>query len=127
MPDLFKEIIPSIMQTKDNAFEDGDMKDYNSFMVNRALSFHDDCLFQAAEMNRYHDLPKEMQYVYLQSKIRSRKRPFVPWAKKVNSAELKAVSWYFDYSDSKTVVAMGILTESQITEIVNQYKENNKT
>jgi len=127
MPDLFKEILPSIMQTKQNAFEDGDLKDYNAFMVNRALSLHNDCVLYAAEMNRFPDLPKEMQYDYYMTKIRPRKRPFVPWAKKDNSHELKAISWFFDYSDSKAVVAMNILTEAQITDIVNQYKENHKS
>jgi len=115
------------MHTKQNVFDDGDMKDYNAFMVNRALSLHMDCILQAAEMNRMHDLPKEMQYAYLMAKIRSRKRPFVPWAKKDNSAELKAVSWFFDYNDSKALVALGILQEDQITNIMAQYKENHKT
>jgi hypothetical protein len=127
MPDLFKEIIPSITQTKQNVFEDGDLKDYNAFMVNRALSLHMDCILQAAEMNRLHDLPKDMQYAYLMVKVRPRKRPFVPWSKKDNSMEVKAISWFFDYNDSKSLVALGILTEEQITNIMAQYKDNHKT
>ena len=51
MPDLFKEIVPSILQTKKNVFEDDpDLKDYNPFIINRALSFHPDCIPYVEEM-----------------------------------------------------------------------------
>ena len=64
MPDLFKEIVPSILQTKKNVF-DGDYKDYKAFMVNRALSYHMDCVLYANEMNLRPGLDSDMQYLSL--------------------------------------------------------------
>ena len=56
LPDLFKEVVPSILQTKKNVFSDEhEYKDYKAFMVNRALSFHMDCVLYANEMNLYPD------------------------------------------------------------------------
>ena len=62
MPDLFKEIIPSILQNKNNVFESGDYSDYNPFIVNRALSYHLDCLPYIAELSLLSHLDKDMQY-----------------------------------------------------------------
>ena len=54
MPDLFIEIIPSILQTKKSVVNDDiDAKDYVPFMVNRSLSYHMDCILYANEMNLY--------------------------------------------------------------------------
>ena len=63
MTDLFKDIIPSILQTKKNVLENP--KDYNGFVVNRALSFHYDCVLQANQMNVMPGLNSDMQYAYL--------------------------------------------------------------
>ena len=49
MSDLFKDIIPSVLQTKKDVLEDE--KDYNAFVVNKALSFHFDCVLQVNSMN----------------------------------------------------------------------------
>ena len=51
MADLFKDIIPSILQNKKNVLENE--KDYNAYIINKALSFHYDCVMQANEMNRF--------------------------------------------------------------------------
>ena len=61
MPDLFKEIIPSILQTKTNVFEEEtDYKDYNPFIINRSLSYHLDCIFYVNEMNINHHIDKDV-------------------------------------------------------------------
>ena len=82
MPELFKEIIPSILQTKVDPFKDQeDYKDYVPYVVNRAVSYHNDCLPYVAELNRLNHLDKDMQYQYLLNSIRSMKRPFKKWQK----------------------------------------------
>ena len=68
MSDLFKDIIPSILQTKKNVLEDE--KDYSAFVINKALSFHYDCVLQANEMNKFPSLPGTLQYHYLLNSIR---------------------------------------------------------
>ena len=63
MSDLFKDIIPSILQTKKDVLENE--KDYTAFVVNRALSYHIDCLMYANQMNLNSKLDSKLQYHYL--------------------------------------------------------------
>ena len=116
MPDLFKEIVPSILQTKKNVF-DGDYKDYKAFMVNRVLSYHMDCVLYANEMNIRPGLDSDMQYQYLLNTIRSVKRKFQPWQKTEVLKDLECVKLYFGYSNEKAKDALRILNEDQIAEI----------
>jgi hypothetical protein len=117
MPDLFKEILPSILKTKINVFESDDYKDYNAFIVNRALSYHMDCLPYAAEMGSLPHLDKDMQYQYLINTIRSYKRPFHKWEKVEAVEDLNCVKTYFGYSDKKAKDVLSILSKNQLDEI----------
>lgn len=118
MPDLFKEIVPSILQNKKNVFEsETDYKDYNPFIVNRALSFHLDCLPYVEEMNMMHYLDKDMQYQYLLNTIRPMKRKFAPWQKAQVEKDIECVKEYFGYSNQKAKEALRILSNEQINEI----------
>ena len=66
MPDLFKEILPSILQTKKSVFRDElDFKEYKPFIVNRGLSYHMDCVLYVNEMNLHPGIDVDMQYSYL--------------------------------------------------------------
>mgnify|MGYP006273100005 FL=1 len=115
MTDLFKDIIPSILQTKKNVLEDE--KDYSAFVVNKALSFHYDCVLQANEMNRYPSLPGTLQYHYLLNSIRGYKRPFRPWQKRETIENLETVKEYFGYSNEKAKEVLVLLDADQIEEI----------
>jgi Bacteriophage clamp loader A subunit len=118
MPDLFKEIVPSILQTKKSVCNDEvDYKDYAPFMVNRALSYHMDCVLYAQEMNRYPQLDKDMQYSFLLNSIRPMKRKFQPWQKSTKDKDIECVKAYFGYSNQKAKEALRILTDEQIAEI----------
>ena len=119
MPDLFKEIIPSILQTKKNVIRDDlDIKDYVPFVVNRALSYHMDCVLYANEMNINCNLDKDMQYQFYLNTIRSMKRKFAPWQKSLSDKNIEAVKRYFGYSNDKAKEALRILTDEQIAEII---------
>jgi hypothetical protein len=118
MPDLFKDIIPSILQTKKNVLQDElDVKDYTPFVVNRALSYHMDCILYANEMNLYPEMDKDLQYQYLLNTIRSMKRKFQPWQKASADKDLECVKEYFGYSNQKAKEALRILNDEQIAEI----------
>ena len=118
MPNLFKEIIPSILQTKKCVINDDiDAKDYTPFVVNRALSYHVDCILYANEMNINNMLDKDMQYQYLLNTIRSMKRKFQPWQKVEAGNNMECVKEYFGYSNQKAKEALRILSDEQIAEI----------
>ena len=118
MPDLFKEIIPSILQTKKSVINDDiDAKDYVPFVVNRALSYHMDCVLYVNEMNLYPEIEKDLQYQYLLNTIRPMKRKFQPWQKSSEEKDLECVKVYFGYSNQKAKEALRILNDEQIAEI----------
>jgi hypothetical protein len=118
MPDLFREIIPSILQTKKSVIKDDiDLKDYKPFMVNRALSYHMDCVLYANEMNMHGLLDADMQYQYLLNTIRPMKRGFAPWQKANVDKDIECIKLYYGYSDNKAKDALTILTDEQIAEI----------
>ena len=115
MADLFKDIIPSILQTKKNVLEDE--KDYNAYVINKALSFHYDCVLQANEMNQYPNLPNLLQYHYLLNKVRGYKRPYQKWVKRETTEDLDAIKEYYDYSNDKARDVMVLLNDAQLEEI----------
>lgn len=118
MPDLFKEILPSILQTKKSVFRDQlDYKEYKPFIVNRALSYHMDCVLYVNEMNINNSLDADMQYQYLLNTIRSMKRSFQPWQKTSSDKDIECVKEYFGYSNEKAKEALRILSDEQVAEI----------
>ena len=121
MADLFKEIIPSILQTKQYALlTEQDEKSYPAFMVNRALSYHKDTITQANEMNKYPNLDNKLKYDFLINSIRDQKRQYSKWYKKAQSNDLNVVKEYYGYSDAKAEEVLKILTPDQITALEKQ-------
>ena len=121
MSDLFKEILPSILQTKQYALlTEQDEKSYSPFMVNRALSYHRDTALLANQMNLYPSTDKKLQYDFLLNIVRASKRPYSKWYKKAKSSDLETVKEYYGYSDSKAVEALKVLSEDQIAVMKEQ-------
>lgn len=118
MPELFKEILPSILEKKKSVFRDDlDYKDYKPFIVNRALSYHMDCVLYVNEMNINNSLDVDMQYQYLLNTIRPMKRKFQAWQKSEVDKDIECVKQYFGYSNEKAKEALRILTDEQVAEI----------
>ena len=121
MADLFREIIPSILQTKQYALlTEQDEKSYSPFMVNRALSYHRDTALLANQMNLYPSIDKKLQYDFLLNIVRSSKRPYSKWFKKAKSSDLDTIKEYYGYSDAKAVEALKILSNDQIAAMKKQ-------
>jgi hypothetical protein len=92
-------------------------KDYVPFIVNRALSYHFDCILYSNEMNLRPSLDKKMQNSFLINTIRSKKRPFAKWVKTEKSEDLECVKKYFSFSDEKAKEALRLLSDEQIQQI----------
>lgn len=118
--DLFKEILPSILKTKKNVFIDGDYSDYNPYIINKALSYHKDCIYYINEINMFRNIDKDMHYNYLINIIRPGKRGYKEWNKSVNDKRLSHIKLYFGYSDKKAKEVLKILTNDQIDEIIRK-------
>jgi len=89
---------------------------YNSFLVNRSLSYFPDTVFMSNEMNRLHHIDNKMQHDFLINIVRKKKR-FSKWDKPEQRADLECIKVYFGYSESKAKQIIGLLTESQIKTI----------
>jgi hypothetical protein len=118
--DIFRTIIPSILERKNHTMHVLESeKDYAPFLVNKMISYHDDGIFRANEMNMNYHLPNRLQYDYYFHSIQAKRRPFTPWMKQPKIKELEAVKQFFGYSDAKSQVAINTLSAEQIKEIVS--------
>lgn len=90
-------------------------------MVNKALSYHLDCVFVANQMNLNHHLDKVVQYDFLMAGVRSAKRPFQKWATRGTlPKEVEAVARYFQLSDKKAYEAFEVMTTAEVDAIVSE-------
>ena len=97
----------------DGSYGDLPEKEYNSFVINRILSFHSDSILQANDMNMYKDLPKKMQFHYLMHSVRPRNR-FSKWYKPEKNENINIIKEYYGYSTSKAEQVLDLLSEEQI-------------
>lgn len=112
------EYVNQILQGKKQLIVDGiTEKSYEPFLVNRALSYHKDCIMYANEMNRRHFIDKKLQNDFLINTIRSYKRPFNKWIKAEKSEDIACIKTYFGLSDAKAREALKLLNEEQILEL----------
>lgn len=117
MTDLFKDVIPSIQQTKKVVITSENERDYVPFVVNRSISFHLDMVMAANEMNMNPSTDNLLQYHYLLNTVRAYKRPFQKWQKRDTIENLDAVKEYYNYSNEKAKDALSLLSTAQIEEI----------
>ena len=113
-----QDVLYSINQSKQHLFLDGTVepRQYQPFIVNKALSQHLDSVLYANEMNKSHFLDKKMQYDFYINSLKPRKR-FSPWIKRDTLENLDLVKEYYGYSHNKAIAALRILTKSQLDEI----------
>jgi hypothetical protein len=105
----------SINITKQDIMEDDiDEDGYNSFLINRSLSYFWDSVGLANVLNRYHHIDKKLQYHFLINTIRKRKR-FSKWMKPETESDIEVVKEYYGYSNEKAKQALPLLSPEQIT------------
>ena len=107
------DFVKSITYTKKDIMNDLNESEYESYLVNRALSYHQDCLLYANEMNRRFELSVRLQYHYLLNTIRKRKR-FAKWIKPEKIDDLNIVMEYYQVSRAKAEEYLNILSENNI-------------
>ena len=101
---------------KDIMVDDIAEKQYNPFMVNRGLSYFQDTVLMANEMNQYAHLDNRLQFDFLINIVRKRKR-FSKWNKPEVATDLDVIKEYYGYSNEKAKIALDILNDEQIKTI----------
>lgn len=89
---------------------------YAPFIINRALSYFDDTVLIANEMNMRHSLDKDMQYRFLYATVTKRKR-FAKWAKKQEDNKASLVSKAYNISVKEAESYLPLLSYEQLKEI----------
>ena len=89
---------------------------YNPYLTNKSLSYFQDTIHYANEMNMHSDLNHKMQYSFLLNIVRKRKR-FSKWHKTIDDENLQAVIDYYGYSVKKAKEALKILSDEQLSTI----------
>ena len=103
----------SINFSKENLIVDeATEKEYNPFIVNRAMGFSADTVIPANEMNSRPHIDNKMQYDFLCAVVRKSKR-YNKWIKS-EEENLEAIQKYFGYSFNKAKEALRILSEDDI-------------
>ena len=122
-----KDWLNSINYTKKNLMdEDSSVEsEYPPYVINRCLSGHLDCILPVNEMNKYHFLPKKIQYDFFINILRSKKR-FSPWLRKDEIKDLDYVKRYYGYSNEKAQQALKILTKEQLNFIRLKFETGGK-
>ncbi len=111
---------------KDVMLDDIAEKGYNAFMVNRGLSYFNDTVLFANEMNLNAHLDNRLQFDFLINIVRRRKR-FSKWMKPETASDVEVVKEYYGYSNEKARQALTLLTPEQIIDIKKKvYKGGRK-
>ena len=115
------DFLKSINDTKQNLLDEDteNAKYYNSFVVNRSLSYFPDTVYFANEMNKFHQTDVELQYSFLLNVVRKRKR-FSKWDKSTDINNINIIKSYFGYNEEKARQAISLLSPDQITIIKNK-------
>jgi hypothetical protein len=91
-------------------------KGFDPFLTNRSLSYFEDTVGMANEMNQRSQIDKILQYEFLLNTIRKRKR-FAKWIKPEKDDTIKVIQEFYGYSRKKAEVAASMLTDGQIIEL----------
>ena len=121
------EYVNAINNTKkDIMIDDIAERGYNSFMVNRSLSYFNDTVLYANEMNIHHNIDNRLQFDFLINMVRKRKR-FSKWEKVVSESDVEVVKEYYGYNNEKAYQALSLLTSKHIDELKKKvYKGGRK-
>lgn len=121
------EYLNAINMTKENIMvDDITEKAYNSFIVNRSLSYFNDTVLYANEMNVNHHIDNRLQFDFFINIVRKKKR-FSKFMKPETVSDVEAVKEYYGYSNEKAKSTLTLLTSDQINELKKKvYKGGRK-
>lgn len=112
------EILGELNTTTANNWADIGEGSYNSFMINRGLSYHLDTVMLANEMSKsYKHLPKQMQYDFYRLAIQPKKKRFSKWSKPEESKDLELIMEAYQVTRRKAQTLLSVLNSTAIATI----------
>jgi hypothetical protein len=117
------DFVNSIHHTKENLIvDDWSEKQYNPFIVNKALSFGADTVIYANEMNSRPHIPKKLQYDFLINTIKPKKR-YNKWLKGEKVEAIEVIKAYYGYSTEKAHQVCSILSPACIKQMKERLRK----
>lgn len=111
------DFINAIHYSKDNLIvDDWSEKQYNSYIINKGLSYGPDTVIPANEMNSRPHLDKILQFHFLINIIRPKKR-FNKWIKAEKINDLEVIKEYYGYSTEKAKQVLPLLDNKIIDDM----------
>jgi hypothetical protein len=111
---------------KDIMVDDLAEKEYNSFLVNRSLSFFPDTILYANEMNINHHIDARLQFDFFINIIKKRKR-FSKWTKATEIENLEVIKEYYGYSDDKAKSVLNLFSNEELLTLKNRIYKGGRT
>jgi hypothetical protein len=113
-----KDFLNSINHDKKPLLDSGDdeKKSYPPFIVNKIMSYFNDTIFHANEMNCCPWLDSKSQFDFYRIAVRKKKR-YSPWMKKVVDKDLTAIKEAFNYSETKAREVLNIIGPEELAKI----------
>ena len=110
---------------KDLMVDEVEEKAYQPFLINRALSYHQDSVFLTNEMNVRHGVDNRLQYMFFLNTLRKRQR-FSQWQKPYISKKLDTIKEYYQISTKEAKDYVELLSDKQLRELKNRMKTGGK-
>jgi hypothetical protein len=104
---------------KDVMVDDIAENNYNSFIVNRSLSYFPDTVLFANEMNINHHIDARLQFDFFINIIKKRKR-FSKWTKANEIENLAVIKEYYGYSDEKAKSIYNLFSNEELLTLKNR-------
>ena len=121
------DYVNAINKTKKNIMvDDLAEKEYNPFIINRALSFFSDTILYANEMNKYHHLDHRLQFDFFINIIRSKNR-FSKWFKPTEVENLELIKQHYGYSNEKAKAVLSLFGNEEIDELKQRMYKGGRT
>ena len=121
------DYVNAINKTKhDIMVDDIAEKEYNPYIINKALSFFPDTILFANEMNKYHHIDHRLQFDFFINIIKKKQR-FSKWLKPNEVENLELIKKCYGYSNEKAKSVLTLLSNEQIDELKRRMNKGGRT
>lgn len=119
------DIVNNIYEKRGGFLPASALREYQPYIVNRALSQQRDLIYLANEMNVLNNIDKEMHYAFLYYGV-PKKRRYGKWAKNEDDkAKISVIQEYYGYSYRKAKEVLPLLA-NKISELEQKLNKGGK-
>lgn len=101
-------------------------KEYNPYLVNKALSYFIDTILYANEMNQYVHIDNKLQFDYYLNAVPKKKR-FSKWTKKVEIKDISIIIEYYKCNYARALEILSIINNIQLDMLKHKLQKGGVT